>query len=481
MGATAATEARRRIGLAVLALAACSCAQIQPPSGGPEDTEPPRVTRAYPESAAVNVPLGDSLALSFSEPVDRRAVEDAFVFSPPVDYRERSWQRDTWVLRLRVPLREGLTYAGLLGLGAKDHHGIPLKKAWTWAFSTGDSLDDGAISGKVIGQRFPGKSSVIYAWPWDPAIPDTTEEGPPPDPLRVGQADLQGSYELEYLPRGRPLRICALYDRDADRSFDPGDDRWAFLDEPLVVPDTGRVTADVDLYLAASDEPGMVAGTLVDSSCIRSAAVEVLKDARARRDSLRGWLDGRIAVAPSLPGRVRDEESAAADDAPFDSTRGGGLSLTSEDSLLVGLEYLRLDSLDAAAQAESLFCSRRLVVRLLEGDTTLVRESQEARFSWSDVPPGVYRVSGFRDLDGNGQPGADEPAASWPHALEVLPLRKLDDILLALPSRGARPDSAGGIEAGRTREAPSDTTHGIGGGLPRGVPADTLRRTEDRP
>jgi hypothetical protein len=437
----------RTVILAVLAVTACSCAQVQAPSGGPEDTQPPQVTLTYPESAAVNVPLGDSLALCFSELVDRRAVEEAFIFSPPVDYRERSWQRDTWILRLRAPLREGITYAGLLGTGAKDRHGIALKKAWTWAFSTGDSLDDGVVTGKVIGQRFPGKGAAIYAWPWDSALPDTTQEGPPPDPLRVGQADPQGSYELAYLPRGRPLRICALYDRDADRSFDPGDDRWALLDEALIVPDTGRVMTGVDLFLAASDEPGTVAGTLADSSCLRSTAVKTLQGARARRDSLRGWLDGRIEMAPSLPGRAGGGSARAAPEAKIDRRADAAAALPAEatmvlspeDSLLVGREYVRLDSLETAARAESLLCSRRLVVRLLEGDSTLVRESQEPRFSWTDVPPGIYRLSGFRDLDDNGRPGPEEPAVSWPHPLELLPLRKLDNLLLQLSPRGALP------------------------------------------
>jgi hypothetical protein len=449
----------RAISVLVLALAACSCAQVQAPSGGPEDTQPPRVTIAYPESAAVNVPLGDSLALCFSEPVDRGAVEDAFVFSPPVDYRERSWQRDTWILRLRAPLREGITYAGLLGTGAKDRHGIALKKAWTWAFSTGDSLDDGAIAGKVIGQRFPAKGAAIYAWPWDPAVPDTTQEGPPPDPLRVGQADPQGNYELAYLPRGRPLRICALYDRDADRSFDPGDDRWAFLDESLIVPDTGRVMTGIDLFLAASDEPGTVAGTLADSSCLRSSAARTLQGARAWRDSMRSWLDGRIENAPNLPGRAGDGPAWAGDAAIVDSTGEVAVVLSAEDSLVLGHEYLRLDSLEAAAREESVFCSQRLVVRLLEGDSTLVRESQEPRFSWTDVPPGIYRLFGFRDLDGNGRPGPQEPAVSWAHPLELLPLRMLDSLLLQLPPRGA---PMGAIGGGPTPAPPADTTGAAG-------------------
>lgn len=434
---------------AVFILTACSCAQVQPPSGGPEDTQPPRVVVAYPESAAVKVPRGDSLALCFSEPVDRHAVEAAFVLSPSTEYRERLWRGDTWILRLREPLREGTTYAGLLGTGARDRHGIPLKKAWSWAFSTGDSIDDGLVSGKVVGQRFPGKSAAVYAWPWDPSLPDTTREGQPPDPLRVGQADPQGSYELAYLPRGRSLRICALYDRGADGSFDPGDDRWACLDQPLTVPDTGRVVTGVDLFLAASDEPGTVAGTLADSSCLRSTAAKSLARARARRDSLHAWLDGLIDEAPNLPGQTAVGRAGAGSPAPIDSTMEAGPALTAEDSLLVGREYLRLDSLETAARAESTYCAQPLLVRLTDGDSTLVRESTEPRFSWSDVSPGIYRLFGFRDLDRNGRPDPGEPTVRLTLPLELLPLRKLENLLLVLPSRGA----------------PDDTTRGSGDGL----------------
>ncbi len=465
-GADELTGDRARAGWATAALAAAlalavgSCAQIEPPSGGPEDTEPPRVTAAFPESAAVQVPRGDSLALCFSESVDRRAVEEAFVFSPPVEYRERSWKENTWILRLREPLREGVTYAGLLGIGAKDHHGVALKKPWSWAFSTGDSLDTGSISGKVVGQRFPGRGAAVYAWLWDPAVPDTTREGPPPDPLRVGQADPQGIYELSYLPRGRPLRICALYDRNSNRAFDREQDRWAVLDEPLVVPDTGKVQTGIDLFLAAADEPGTVAGTLADSSCLRSNAVKLLRDARARRDSLRGWLDGDIAEPPDLPGisAARRIEPGSAD---FDSMGGTAVELTADDSLLIGREYLRLDSLEVAARADSVYCALPLIVRLLEGDSTLVREASGGRFSWADVPPGIYRLFGFRDLDNNGQPGADEPSVRWKHALELLPLRTLGDLELELPS--------------------GETRSGVETETPGAIPADTLRENGESP
>src|SRR5512143_1145759 len=86
------------------ALLFLACAQIEPPSGGPEDKTAPTVRGTFPDSGAINVPLADSLVLLFSEPMNRRTVENSFFLSPPVEYRERRWEKQKWILRLQRPL-----------------------------------------------------------------------------------------------------------------------------------------------------------------------------------------------------------------------------------------------------------------------------------------------------------------------------------------------------------------------------------------
>jgi hypothetical protein len=399
-----------------------ACAQIEPPSGGPEDREAPRVVGTFPDSGAVRVTNADSLVLQFSEPMNRRTVEESFFLSPPVEYRERSWEKQTWILRLSQPLESGRTYVGLLGLGAKDRHGNGPKIPWSFAFSTGDSLDTGRVSGKVIGQRYSPHGAFVYVWNWESAPPDSTKEGYPADPLRLGQADAQGTYELTYLPRDRELRVCALYNQSGDQKFNPNTDHWGCLEDPLVIADTARVVSNVDLYLTYPDEPGTVAGTAADSACIRSKAKAVLARVRAQKDSLRHWLD------EGVPDTTGGSEGATVP-----------RPITPADSLRIGHELLSLDSLRTGAEAESAFCARPIFVQLLS-DTTVTRESRSgASFKWSDVPPGIYHLFAFRDLNANGRADPEEPQVRYPQAIEVRPLLVLDHLDLVLPPRGSAP------------------------------------------
>lgn len=435
--------------LAVMTVGLAGCARIEAPRGGPEDREPPRIVDCWPDSGAVGVPLGDSLAFVFSEPVDRRSIEDAFFLTPPVEYRERRWEGQTWILRLREPLRADRTYALLLGVKARDRHQVPLAVPWSAAFSTGESLDTGRLAGRVIGQRYPGKSAFVYAWPWEAAPPDTSVEGFARDPLRLGQADAQGAFTLAYLPRGRPLRICAHYDPNGNRSFDPGRDRWSCLEEAVVLADTGAAPAGVELFFADADEPGRIGGGIVDSACIASSARRELARVRAARDSLRLWLAGVDVEADEEP-----HEAGMLDTLDQDRPAPLPRLLTADDSVRVGSALLRFDELFASAAAESAFCAQPLIAQLTAGDTTVVREATGESFQWTDVPPAIYRLRGFRDLNGNRAPDDDEPQVAYPYALEVRPLRELKDLKLILAVRtavgegGAEGDAEGGAEGG---------------------------------
>ena len=432
------------------------CARIEAPRGGPEDREPPRIVDCWPDSGAVGVPLSDSLAFVFSEPVDRRSIEDAFFLTPPVEYRERRWDGQTWILRLREPLRTEQTYALLLGVKARDRHQVPLTVPWSAAFSTGESLDTGRLEGRVIGQRYPGKSAFVYAWPWEAAPPDTSVEGFARDPLRLGQADAQGAFALAYLPRGRPLRICAHYDPNGDRSFDPGRDRWSCLEDAVVLADTGAAPAGLELFFADADEPGRIGGGIVDSACIASSARGDLARVRAARDSLRLWLAGVDVEADDDPveaGRLDTLEQVRP--APLPRL------LTADDSVRVGSALLRFDELFAAAAAESAFCAQPLIAQLTAGDTAVVREATGESFQWTDVPPALYRLRGFRDLNGNRVPDEDEPQAAYPYALEVRPLRELKDLKLVLAMRAA--GGAGGAEGDAEGDGEGDAEGGVEG------------------
>lgn len=233
--------------------------------------------------------------------------------------------------------------------------------------------------------RYPGKGAEVFAWLGDGAT-DTSSRGRPPNRCASARPTPRESSNSRTCPAAAPSRICALYDRDADRSFDPGDDRWTCLNAPLVVPDTGRVVTGIDLYLAEDDEPGTMAPrgcSPTPPACTLNMGQKVLQGARAHRDSLRSWLNGRTDTPPSGLGHLEGLESrgdAADKEQPGAGSRSpgrGGLHRGRNlrafgGGLAPGRARLPapVDSLEAVAKEESTLL-RPLRGPPDAGDTTL--------------------------------------------------------------------------------------------------------------
>ena len=61
-----------------------------------------------------------------------------------------------------------------------------------------------------------------------------------------------------------------------------------------------------------------------------------------------------------------------------------------------------------------------------------MREAGGPEFEWADVPPGIYRLRAFRDINETGERESGEPRGSYPFAIEVAPLRTIDDLGFAI-------------------------------------------------
>jgi len=199
-----------------------SCARQVPPSGGPEDTTPPQVLDHLPPSSATRVPSESKLKIFFSEPMDRRSVEESIFISPPLS-RRAYWKGQFLTLAPLCSLSSGCTYVITLGTGCRDLHGNPLLQAYTFAFSTGDSIDQGSIGGWSFFQGEPIGGASIWAY----RSPNGANPlAAPPD--YVTQSGIGGHFQFGYLAKGSYL-IFALQDKNRDGRWDP-------TSEPLAVP-----------------------------------------------------------------------------------------------------------------------------------------------------------------------------------------------------------------------------------------------------
>ncbi len=218
-----------RFVLLLLGLLFLRCAGQIPPSGGPQDTAPPRIIRTFPDSSAVRVHPG-RIELEFNEYVDRQSVEESIFISPHIGELEFEWSGPEVAITFSEALRDGLTYVVTVGTDVIDvRAGNRMGSAFSLAFSTGDSIDRGRIGGRVFDEDPEGL--LIFAYRLDTRAADSL------DPTRlkpdyVTQTGNRGTFTLANIAYGlyrvfsiRDEYRNLLYDRDIDQygvaTFDP--------------------------------------------------------------------------------------------------------------------------------------------------------------------------------------------------------------------------------------------------------------------
>ncbi|MFQ6093991.1 MAG: Ig-like domain-containing protein [bacterium] len=214
----------------LLLLTLLACAKQGFPPGGPEDKTPPEVISSFPPPGATGVDVRTAVSIGFSEWMEKRSLKESIFISPIPKPPPKIMVKTKSV---QIDLVGGLdfdqTYVFTVGTGAKDLHGNRLKSSWTFAFSTGDLIDSGRISGRIIWRE--GEVEGAYAWAY--VLKDVPGPDPATDPPDyITQADGSGFYSFAYLSPGR-YRLFAFVDRDGEAKYTVGQD-------PLGVP-TGDV------------------------------------------------------------------------------------------------------------------------------------------------------------------------------------------------------------------------------------------------
>lgn len=251
---------------AVLAAAALGgCARSVFPPGGPIDVTPPRVADISPADSSVQVPRDASVEMLFSESMDRTSVRDGIRIYPPVGRQVYDWSGKRVRVAWDRPFAERTTYVLLLSGTARDARGVPLGRALTIRFSTGDSIDRGRISG-VLRAKTLRKVGVPIV-----AFPDSL--GPRPDttgavPSYAAETDTIGVYHLTGLPVNRGFTIHAFYDQNNNGSLESETDLVMSYPVPIRLTAERAEVDSVNIVAVDPRAPGIVSGTIatVDST-----------------------------------------------------------------------------------------------------------------------------------------------------------------------------------------------------------------------
>lgn len=216
----------RYVGLLLLGLCIVhlvgGCANPVAPSGGPGNTEPAVLVESAPAGEDTNVARDTEIELQFDKYVNRSAMEQAFSMTPEPERRpEFSFGGQSVTVSFPEPLQDSTTYIVSLNTDLRTERGnVELDSPITFAFSTGDRIDQGELSGRVVEPRWgePEQGVDVFAYALPPeasAPPDTLPEAPD---FRT-QTDSDGQFAFQNI-REEPYYVIAVRDNNRNRAPD---------------------------------------------------------------------------------------------------------------------------------------------------------------------------------------------------------------------------------------------------------------------
>ncbi len=229
-------RAARLLAAPVILLAGVRCAHVEPPSGGPEDTIPPRVAAVYPAPDAVSVPADARIILQFTEWIDRSAARGTAMMSPPYAGRMQvEVEGDRLIIRPPAgqTLRANTTHTVSVMGSLKDLRGNVLGEVFTLRFTTGTQLDSAGVDGVMTrdGQRGPllaalypagDRTDVKPLSPRDTGFTIAAAAEPWRElPAAIAGADAAGRFTLAGAAPG-DYAVFAFEDVNGNFAFDVG-------------------------------------------------------------------------------------------------------------------------------------------------------------------------------------------------------------------------------------------------------------------
>ncbi|MGN6563889.1 MAG: Ig-like domain-containing protein, partial [Thermomicrobiales bacterium] len=141
------------------------------------DTTPPTVASTTPAAGATGVPTTTTIAITFSEAMNRTATQSAFSVTPAIP-GNFSWDANgvTMTFTPTATLANSATYTATVSTGARDLAGNALVTTKTWSFTTAAATPPPAVTGvspisgpaaggatvTVSGSSFTGATAVRF-------------------------------------------------------------------------------------------------------------------------------------------------------------------------------------------------------------------------------------------------------------------------------------------------------------------------------
>lgn len=221
----------------LIVLFCTACARPGAPTGGPQDTEPPKVVTAFPADKSLFF-TGREIQITFDEYIQLKDLNNQLLVSPPLAGKvKHTLKKKTLVLTFDEDLKDSTTYTFSFGKGVTDLNEGNIAEGLRYVVSTGAYIDSLGFSGRVLdaftNEPEKGLMALLYA-PNDTIPTDSLLYKAFPSYYAI--ANEQGQFVFENLKKGT-FHLFGLLDKNANFLYNGPPEKVAFSTE-LVVTDT---------------------------------------------------------------------------------------------------------------------------------------------------------------------------------------------------------------------------------------------------
>ena len=219
-----------------------SCANIIPPSGGARDSLPPNLIAAFPKDSSLNF-AAKKITLSFDEYVEAKDIQQNLLVNPlPINQPIVDYKLNNVFITLKDTLEPNTTYTINFGSAIKDVNEGNIAKNKTYTFSTGKTIDNSTISGKVILAK-DGKIDSTLIVVLHPNLSDSAVIKL--KPKYIAKLDGQGKFSFANLPK-TTFNVFVL-PNDYSKKYDDSTKLFGFLNKS-VLADVGPENFTIYAY-----------------------------------------------------------------------------------------------------------------------------------------------------------------------------------------------------------------------------------------
>ena len=227
------------IGVVIFCLLLTACANRGRPSGGPEDIEPPKITRVIPENYTTNF-KGNEIRIYFDEFIKIKNLQKQLIISPPMDVEPTVTPLGSSSKYIKIiikdTLEENTTYAFNFGQSIVDNNEENPYDYYRYVFSTGDEIDSLSVKGEIVDAEKlkPDNFVSVMLYELDSTYTDSTVFKQKPKYI-TNTLDSLTTFSIDNIREGT-YKLIALKDENGNFTYQKKSDKIGFYEGVVTVP-----------------------------------------------------------------------------------------------------------------------------------------------------------------------------------------------------------------------------------------------------